>query len=157
MLGPAAADCQRTHDQYDAQVRPLVTQIVQMAGEMDAVIDLHGGGANADMKCGSATVMDELDYHRAIECTLADQNANQGEAARHTDTINSFANQMLGRCDELQKANAANGSSNFTPMMYGCERWSTTCCSAMMRTGCCGGLMGRDGMANGESCCSTGR
>jgi hypothetical protein len=157
MLGPTGADCQRNHDQYDAQVRPLVSEMEQIAGEMDDVINSHGGAASADMKCGAATTLDELDYHASIACTLAGLSANQGEVARHADTINSFATHMLGRLDEVRTATAGGASSNWGPLMNGCESWSATCCSAMMRSGCCGGMMGRDGMKNGESCCAVGR
>jgi hypothetical protein len=160
MLGPTSEDCQRIHDQYDAQVRPIVSQIVQMGGTMDTFLDSQGAATSADMRCDSATMMDELDFHRSVACTFSGLNANQAEATRHADAMSSFAGHILDRCDEMLAAiRGTTGNAtgnNWAPMMSGCERWSATCCSAMMRSGCCGGNMGRDGMTNGETCCGSG-
>jgi hypothetical protein len=155
MLGPTAADCQRIHDQYDAQVRPLVSQMLQLGGAMDNLVDSHGGSTSADLSCASATIMDELNFHRSVACTLSGFSANQAEAARHADTMSSFAGHIADRCDEVLAARGG-AAVHWAPMMSGCETWSATCCSAMMRSGCCGGLMGRDGMMNGETCCGSG-
>jgi hypothetical protein len=52
MMAPGTvttADCQRVHDAYDAQLRPWVSQMVQMSGSMDHYIDDHGGAGVADL------------------------------------------------------------------------------------------------------------
>ena len=155
MGGPSVADaeCPSTHDQYDARVRPWVSALIQKAPEMDAYIEGHGGSSTADVSCGAATVMDELDFHHSIACSLSSLSANKAEAARHADTMNAFVGHLLARCSEMLDQHKER---SFTPAMSGCERWSTTCCSALMRTGCCGGLMGLDDMMRGETCCGAG-
>lgn len=150
--GPQAtsASCRDVHDQYDAQVRPWVSRMVQMGRDLDDFMGGHGGSAYADMRCASATMMDELDHHRSVACTLTSLAANQAEAARHADAMNSYAGHAWDRCGQM--LGSFNGSGSWGPMMAGCENWSGTCCSSMM-WGCCGGMMGGRGMMNGDNCC----
>lgn len=149
----SATDCMSIHDRYDALVRPWVSQMVQMAGEMDGFIDDHGGSTVADMRCTSATMMNELDYHRSIACTFSSLLADQSEATRHADAMNSYAGHVWGRCGEML-GYGAGGCCNWGPMMNGCQDWSATCCSRMMRWDCCGQMMG-GGMQSGN-CCGDG-
>lgn len=154
MVGPGVTPttCKNIHDDYDAQVRPWVSQMVQMAGEMDGWMGNHGGGANADMRCAAATMMDDLDHHRSVACTLPDLAADQAEATRHVDAMNSYAGHLWHRCGEMLGGTNGGTCCNWEPMMNGCGSWSATCCSGMMRWGCCGGMMG-GGMMHGGDCC----
>jgi hypothetical protein len=128
--------CDEIHDQYDARVRPWISRMMQMAGAMDDFMGDHGGGSRADMTCGSATMMDELDHHRSVACTLATVAADRAEAARHADAMSSYARHAWDRCVEM--SGAADGGT-WGPMMNGCESGSSTCCSGVMRTAdCCG-------------------
>ncbi len=152
--GVTLASCQSIHDRYDAEVRPWIVQMVGMAGQMDDFIDNHGGAAVADVRCASSTMLDELDYHRSIACTLATLGADQSEAIRHANAMNTYGSQISARC--VQMLTAANGGAccNWVRMMDGCEGWSTTCCSSMMHSSCCGGMTGGGGhMMHGGDCC----
>lgn len=159
MMGSSVtlASCKSVHDAYDAQVRPWVSKMVQMAGPMDDYLDAHGGGASADMRCVSATLLDELDYHRSIACTFPSVAADQNEAARHAAAMGSYAGHLWDRCGEMLGGGNGGYCCDWGPMMNGCQNWSSTCCSGMMRSGCCGGMMGGGGMMHGESCCGSGR
>ena len=150
--GVTSTSCEGIHDQYDGQVRPWVSQMMQMGGHMDDFIDGHGGASDADMMCGSSTMMDELDHHRSIACTLADLGADRAEAARHAQAMNGYASHLYARCGEM----LANGNT-WGPMMHGCENWSATCCTPMMRAGCCAEMMGGGTMMHGSECCGVDR
>lgn len=150
------ASCHSIHDGYDAQVRPWVSLMVQMAGPMDDYMNAHGGEGNADLRCGSATLLDELDYHRSIACTFPTVAADREEAARHVAAMNSYAGHLWNRCGEMLGSTTGGACCNWAPRMNGCELWSSTCCSGMMRHGCCGGMMGGGGMMHGGDCCGAG-
>ncbi|MEW5208169.1 hypothetical protein, partial [Bacillus cereus] len=68
---------------------------------MDDFIDGHGGSAYADMRCASATMLNELDYHRTVACTFPGLAADQAEASRHAVAMNSYAGHAWNRCGEM--------------------------------------------------------
>jgi hypothetical protein len=142
MIAPGtatAADCQRVHDEYDAEMRPWVSQMVQMSRSMDRYMNDHGGASVADHACGSATMMYELDQHHAVACGLADVAADRAEATRHVDAVMAYGGHMWGRCDQMMRG-ADTGSWSWGPMMDGCGEWDG-CCTGMMHGGCCGEMM----------------
>jgi hypothetical protein len=150
MMAPGTvttADCQRVHDAYDAQLRPWVSQMVQMSGSMDHYIDDHGGAGVADLGCVSAAMMYEIDRHHTAACTAADIGANRTEAGRHVDAMLSYGGHMWDRCDQMMRGLDA-GNWGWEPKMHGCEDWDG-CCSSMMHDGCCGGM----GRMHGGACC----
>lgn len=149
------ANCKTIHDQYDAEVRPWISRMAQMAGDLDAFVSNHGGGAAADVTCASASMLNEIDHHRSVACTFSSLAADQDEAARDASAIMSYASHARARCREML-GNGGGSCCNWSPMMNGCANWSSTCCSSMMRWGCCGGMMTGGGMMHGGSCCGSG-
>ena len=148
------ATCKSVEDHYDAEVRPWITSMVHMAGGLDAYISDHGGGGAADLGCASASMLDELDYHRSVACTYSSAAADQNEAARDANALASYASHARTRCGEMLGSGPGE-CCNWGPMMNGCGSWSSTCCSSMMRWGCCGAMMG-GGMMGGGTCCGSG-
>lgn len=158
--GVTAAGCNKIHDAYDAQVRPWISSMVQMAGTMDGYISDHSGGSAADMRCAAATMLNELDYHRSVACTFSSLAADQAEAVRDADALTSYANHIWTRCREML-GDSTGACCSWGPMMSGCANWGSTCCSSMMRWGCCGDMMSRGGtkhggLMHGGSCCASG-
>jgi hypothetical protein len=139
MMAPGTAtvaDCRRVHDEYDAQVRPWVSEMGRMSGRMDDYMNGHEGASAADFACTSAMMMSEFDRHHAAACTFADFSANRTEAGRHVDAMLSYGGHMWDRCDQMMRG-MDTGHSDFGPMMGGCQDWDR-CCSGTMN-GCCGG------------------
>jgi hypothetical protein len=118
-----AASCKSIHDQYDARVRPSVSQILQMSGRIDDDMDQHG--VIADGRCVSATMMDELDHHRSVACTSRDISEIRAEATRHVTAMRTYADHMWLRCNQLMGA-ADGGMMGFMSTMEGCESWTGT-------------------------------
>jgi hypothetical protein len=127
-----AAACKSIHDQYDARVRPSVSQMVQMSGGLDEDVAHHGG--IADGRCVSAIMMDELDYHRSVACSFTQISEIRAEATRHVTAMRTYADHMWQRCNQLIGA-ADGGAMSFMSMMQGCETWDGQC-STMMHEGC---------------------
>lgn len=149
------ANCKSIHNQYDRRVRPWISRMLDMAGEMDVHIANHGGVAAADMMCAAASMLDEIDYHRSIACTFASLEADRDEAARDVSAIASYAGHVHTRCAEM--LGGTDGTCcNWGPMMNGCANWTSTCCRSGMRWGCCGGMVTGGGMMHGGSCCGSG-
>lgn len=92
------AGCAAAHDAYDAQVRPWISQMVQMSGAMGDFIDAHDGSAFADMSCVASAVLADLDAHHLVACTFASLNGDQAEAARHAEVMASYAAHVYDRC-----------------------------------------------------------
>lgn len=130
-----ARACKSIHDQYDASVRPSVSQLLQVSGKIDDDLGHHGGTAVADDRCVSTTMMDELDYHRSVACTSTDISEIRAEAARHIAAMRSYADHMWHRCNQLIGTSDGGGLSSSMSMMPGCENWDGHC-SAMMHAGC---------------------
>lgn len=144
----AAAECRRIHDQYDAQVRPLVSQAVHLAGAMDRYMDEHGGADAADYSCVSTAMMSELDRHHAAACVRSDLAGNQAEADRHAAAMLSYGGQLSARCDQMMRG-IESGHWDWEPMMRACNSWDG-CCSDMMHAGRGDGSAGMMGSA---ACC----
>lgn len=117
------ASCQVIHDRYDGQVRPWLSQMMQMAREMDDFMDAHDGTTAADMSCVSAAMMDELDHHRSTACAFADLSADQAEAARHSGAMVSYSDHMFDRSGEMMNG-SHGGAWSWGSMMDGCQDWA---------------------------------
>lgn len=144
------AECQALHDAYDAEVRPWVTQLVDMSDTMDHYMQSHDGGSVADHGCTSTTMMYELDRHLATACASSDPAANRTEAAHHVDAMHAYGEHLSDRCEQIMSG-ADSGDWAWGPALSGCEEWDG-CCSGAIHDGCCGdpgGMMG--GMHHG--CC----
>jgi len=115
-----ASACRRIDDQYDARVRPSVSQIVQMSGRIDDDMGHHGG--IADGRCVAATMMDELDFHRSVACTSTDISEIRAEATRHATAMRTYADHVWQRCNQLIGA-SDGGTMGFMSMMSECEAW----------------------------------
>jgi hypothetical protein len=139
------ADCRRVYDAYDELVRPWVSQMVAMSGRMDRHMDSNGGEEVADYGCAVATMMDELDLHRATACTLNDIRMNRAEAARHVDAMLNYSEHLWERCEQMMRG-IDTGAWAWGPMMTGCETWDDDC--GMMHDGCCSEM----GRMHGASC-----
>lgn len=148
-LGTAtSADCQRVHDKYDIEVRPWVSEMVQLSRRMDRYMDYYGGGDVADHACVSAAMTYELDRHHAAACTSPNPALNQEEAERHVDTMLAYGQHMWDRCDQMMHA-SDSGNWGWAPMMDGCTE-SEQQCAGMMDHDCGGGMMGE---MHGRACC----
>lgn len=144
MMAPttaSVADCNRVHDSYDAQVRPLVSQMAQMRAAMDHYMDDHGGASVADFSCVSATMTYELDLHRATACTSADITTDRAEVHRHVDAVLSYAGHIGNRCNEIMRGVDA-GHPNWEAVMSGCESWDGHGHCSMMYAGEAGWVHG---------------
>jgi hypothetical protein len=111
--------CRSVHAAYDAQMRPLVAQMILMAREMDDTIVAHGGLSSADIACVAAAMMAELDHHRAIACTYAEVTRDRGEAVRHARAMLSFGSHISERSGEMQRG-IDDGTWTWGAMMAGC-------------------------------------
>jgi hypothetical protein len=113
------AGCSSAHDAYDSQVRPWITQMMQMSGVMDGFMDDHQGSGDADMACTSNAMMNELDAHRMAACTFATMSADQSEVMRHASAMASYVGHASVRCTEMMGGLDGSGFS-WGPMMMGC-------------------------------------
>lgn len=115
-----AATCKDIHDGYDGNVRPVVSRMMQMAGEMDNAMGEHGGTSSADVACVAAAMMAELDHHRAVACTFSDVASDESEAERHVGAMLSFGGHMSDRCGEIERG-MDGGVWSWGSMMGGCQ------------------------------------
>jgi hypothetical protein len=95
------AGCLSMHAGYDADVRPMVERMRDMSGSMDEHMASMGGAGHADMACGAAAMMAELDRHAAAACASATMPANAAEAAAHAGTMHDWAAHQRARADEM--------------------------------------------------------
>lgn len=123
--GTADVDACRTgHAAYDAQVRPRVERMQQMAPSMDDALSGMGSqmGSAADMGCGADAMRTELDHHATAACASADMAANHAEAARHANAMHDWAEHQAKRCTELE--DHMSGMGGGTSTAAACERMS---------------------------------
>jgi cytochrome c len=113
------AGCSAAHDAYDAQVRPWISQMVQMSGAIDGFIDAHDGHSYADMSCVASAMLADLDTHLRVACTLATLSDDQAEAFRHADVMASYGAQVYARCGQMMGGLDGRGYS-WGPMAVGC-------------------------------------
>jgi hypothetical protein len=112
--------CQVVHDAYDERVRPDVSQMVDMSADMDGYMRMHGGSEVADLICVSASMLNELDWHRSHACASEDVDVNHDEVVRHVDAMLSFAEHVWDRCDQMMNGSEDDGW-HFGPMMDACD------------------------------------
>jgi hypothetical protein len=125
MAGPGMTlgGCGAAHDAYDAQVRPWISQMVQVSASMDAFMDAHNGYSYADMACVANAMLQELDAHRLVACTFSTLGGDQTETARHVGVMTSFAGHAYDRCGQMMggqytwapPAPVCGGTSGGTP------------------------------------------
>lgn len=121
MSGPTmtVGDCAAAHDAYDAQVRPWVSQMVQMAGAMDGYIGAHDGYAYADMSCAASAMLGDLDAHHRVACNFLHPSDAQAEAARHVGVMTSYSAHMYDRCGQMMGGHGGQGYT-WGPNAMGC-------------------------------------
>lgn len=95
------ADCKAAVDQYQADVKPAIDGMAQMAGEMDGAMEQMGQKMHGDMQCGDQVMEDELARHLAAACTSTDTATNQSEVTRHGDAMQGYAEHMQMRAGEV--------------------------------------------------------
>jgi hypothetical protein len=99
---PDVQACTSDETSYDALVRPMVTQMRALAGEMDEKMMSLGQTASADIRCGADAMVAELDHHEAIACASAtDMAPNEAEASRHVQAMTAWADHQLVRSEQL--------------------------------------------------------
>ena len=98
-----AADCSSDENQYDAQVRPQITQMLDMGPQMDTMMmGSLGDPADADMTCAADAMMAELDHHRSLACSSAtDMGPNVDEAHRHATAMMQWADHEMARTSAM--------------------------------------------------------
>jgi hypothetical protein len=117
--GMTLAGCAAAHDGYDAQVRHMVQQMIDMSGAMDAFMSSHGGYGSADMGCVANAMLAEIDAHGRIACSYATLAEDQAEAGRHVGAMTSLASHAYDRCGSMM---GGLGGSGYTwgPSAPGC-------------------------------------
>ncbi|WP_242360287.1 c-type cytochrome [Anaeromyxobacter sp. SG17] len=111
--------CSAAHDAYDAQVRPWISQMVQLSGAMDGFIGAHDGVAYVDMSCVASAMLAELDAHRRVACTFSSLTDDQAEAFRHADVMASYSAHVYARCGQMMSGLDGYGYG-WGPMANGC-------------------------------------
>jgi hypothetical protein len=99
--GMTVGSCAAAYDAYDAQVRPWISQMVQMSGSMDAYMNAHNGYAYADMMCVANAMLQELDAHRLVACTFPTLSGDQAEVSRHVGVMTSYTGHLYDRCGQM--------------------------------------------------------
>ncbi len=135
--------CAGLYEQYDGQVRPLLSQMVQLSGNMDGFMNGRRAGRFADSRCVAATMMDELDYHRSVACGFPRLAQAQAEVTRHAEVMATYAQHLEYQCDQMLLS-LGEGPPAWAPVLQGCEAWDGYC-SAMMHSACCAGGMMHQG------------
>lgn len=99
---PDAAACADAHSGYDAQVRPMLERMQEMAAAMDDHMAEMGRAGDADMACAARQLMAELDRHAAAACASQDDmGPNVAEVGAHAGTMAGWTGHERARCDEL--------------------------------------------------------
>lgn len=142
------ADCATIHAAYDDQVRPWITGLVSRSDEMDTFMQHHEGEPSADIGCLAATMSYELEHHNSLACKQSDLAGNRAEAARHADAMQSYANRLGQRCNEMMHG-LQNGGWQWGPMHPGCMQWNGHCSGMMEHCDDDGGHSGDGGMHGG--------
>jgi len=137
------AMCADVHAGYDREVRPLVEQMVALGGDMDGFMDAHHGSGEADMECDATSLMQELDAHAVIACSLANLDDDRAEVVRHVGSMTGYTDHARQRCGEMMAGLDGQGWQ-WGGMMAGCGRGMMDAgvppdgCHMM---GCGGGMM----------------
>lgn len=105
-----AGACLALHHGYDADVRPVVDHLREMAGWMDERVAARCDPAHADVSCGADAMCAELDRHASAACAAADMGANAAEAAAHAAAMHDWAEHQRTRAGELEGAMAGRGA-----------------------------------------------
>lgn len=96
------ADCSSDESQYDAQVRPHVTQMHAMGPQMDMMMGSLGDPADADTTCAADAMMAELDHHHSMACASpTDMGPNVSEAHRHATAMMQWADHEMARTSAM--------------------------------------------------------
>lgn len=95
------ASCQSAHAAYDSQVRPMIAGMQGMSGDMDREMAMMGHTGDADMTCGAAAMMAEVDAHAAAACTSTAMTDNHAEAMRHATAMDTWATHQHQRAEEM--------------------------------------------------------
>lgn len=134
--------CEDLHAGYDGQVRPWVSDMVQMSTGMDELMGEYEDNGLADYACVAASMVDELDYHDSVACTSGDLSLDQEEANRHASAMTEYSVHTWDRCEGMLSAIEGDAVS-WDPVIQFCETWDGHC-HAMMHAGCCGHMMHGD-------------
>ena len=94
-------DCTAATQQYADRMKPLVAQMDDMGGQMDATLGSMGWSVHGDVQCSVGSMSMELARHMAAACGLPDMAANRSEIAQHVSTMKESANHMRMRAAEV--------------------------------------------------------
>lgn len=117
--GMTAAMCASVHDNYDAQVRWVIPQMMDVADDMDSFMAMHDGAAAADLHCLASSMMAELDQHAHVACTW-DLAGDRMEALRDVVVMLGYTSHGEQRCTEIENGLDGHGWS-WGDMMHGCS------------------------------------
>lgn len=93
--------CTGSAQQYAAEMKPAVDQVMGVAGRMDGAFSGMGRAGHADVQCTAMAMSTELAGYMAVACGLPDMAANQAEMSRHLATMQDYATHMRMRAAEL--------------------------------------------------------
>lgn len=123
------ADCTGTHHGYDAEVRPMLEHMREVAAAMDAHMAEMGGHAHADMACLAQAMLDELDRHAGAACASPDDmGPNAAEAGAHAQLMHGWAEHQGVRADEMDAMMGGMGGGMHGGGMMG-ETWPDPACT----------------------------
>lgn len=97
------AVCTSERDRYEAEARPIVTEMQEMSEDMDDCMMAMGRDSMADMQTNCARMSDELDAHMGAECQSGNLDQELAEIKRHCDAMRQMAQQNMGRTDNMME------------------------------------------------------
>jgi hypothetical protein len=113
-----ASACAAAESAYDAQVRPLVNRMHDLAGGMDAqMTSMMGQAGSADMSCAGDAMTTELDRHHAVACASpADMLPNEAEADHHARWMMAWADHQRARVAQMSSGSMGMMGSGMAPI-----------------------------------------
>lgn len=94
--------CNGAESAYDAQVRPMVSEMQGMGTNLDDKMGSMNHQPDADMECGANALRSELDRHQRVACASAtDMAPNKAEALQHVGAMTRWTNHQVARSYEM--------------------------------------------------------
>ena len=116
----STTQCTGVQGAYDAQVRPMVSQMQGMGIAMDGQMGAMGRMADGDMECTANAMMAELDRHGAAACgSTTGVAADVAEAQRHVAAMTRWAAHEQDRAQEMGSMMGMSGMMGGSGRMGG--------------------------------------
>jgi hypothetical protein len=99
MAGPS--DCQAIEGNFETTFQPLMSEMGQMSGSMDARMGSMGQSGMEDMACTSQGMMQVFGQHKLAACTSSDMAQNRAEMMMAMDQLGEMANHQQARAGRM--------------------------------------------------------